>query len=321
MITKSGAIWTPLLKFLQPSVVRGALQAGKGVAAGAARGAAKAAPMGLVKYVPKVAPQGAQAAKGIIKYIPKVIPKSGPTSIPIIKDIPMTHSGILRDFFKGTVPNAGKSLRTGIEKLAPEAKKTIANAAKSDLFNVESELSRLAKLRRGGLGPEEYAVLRNRMKELQGVRKSLAANMRNLDRTAWGKTKRGLTYAAGAGMLGMDAAHFGPETYKAIKEKRYGDAALLAGEAALFNAVPLTAFGRSMGGRFGSALERAGRPIESMLHWGERTNGMAGWMARHPVLTMEAAATPLGLNTQVKSMLMPSADKADDIVGKIPKRR
>lgn len=283
-MTKTGAIWTPLVRLLQPSVVRGALKAGKG------------ASRGLVKYVPK-----ATSEAGV-----------GVRSIPIIKDIPITHSGVLNEIFKGTVPSGGKSLRAGIEKLAPEAKKTIAQAAKSDLSSVEAELSRLGKLRRGGLGPEEYAVLRSRMKELQGIKKNLASNMRNLDRTTLGKTKRGLTYAAGAGLLGMDAAHFGPETYKALREKRYGDAALLGGEAVLFNALPLTGFGRSVGGILGRALERAGRPIESMVNWGARTNGMAGWMARHPILSMEAAGTPLGLKTQIgdiaKEMLSSSSD-------------
>lgn len=263
MMTKVGAPWSSFFRLLAPSVVRGGVKASR------------------------------PAAEQIAKRLPK--------SISIIKDVPMTHSNVLKKTFKGAVPS-GKDLRRGIDALSPELKGSIARAAKSDLSGVEGELSRLSKLR-GAVTQEEYNAVRARMKELQGVKRNLASNMRNLDRTWQGKAKRGLMYAGGAGFLGLDAGYFGPEVYNAIKEKRYGDAALLGGEMALFHALPLGAFGRAVGGRFGSALARAGEPIERMINWGERTKGLTGWMARHPVWTAELGGTPLGMKTQISGLL------------------
>lgn len=263
MMTKVGVPWSSFFRLLAPSVVRG----------------------------------GVKASRPATEQIAKRLPKS----ISIIKDVPMTHSKVLKKTFKGAVPS-GKDLRRGIDALSPELKGSIARAAKSDLSGVEGELSRLSKLR-GAVTQEEYNAVRARMKELQEVRRNLAANMRNLDRTSWGKAKRGLMYAGGAGFLGLDAGYFGPEVYNAIKEKRYGDAALLGGEMALFHALPLGAFGRTLGGRLGSSLARAGAPIENMIRWGERTSGPLGWMARHPVLTAELGGTPIGMKTQISGLL------------------
>ena len=251
----------------------------------------------LFKFLQPAVRGGANAAKPVAEQIASKLPKE----ISIVKNVPMTHSDILRTTFNGK-NLVGKELRRGIDALSPEMKKNIAQAAKSDLSGVENELSRLFKLRSAAT-QEEYNAIRARMKELQGVKRNLASNMRNLDRTWQGKAKRGLMYAGGAGFLGLDAGYFGPEVYNAIKEKRYGDAALLGGEMALFHALPLGAFGRAVGGRFGSALARAGEPIERMINWGERTKGLTGWMARHPVWTAELGGTPLGMKTQISGLL------------------
>lgn len=277
-MVKSGAVWSNLFRWLRPA------------ASAAARG-------------------GASAARGAASAA-KAAPSALPTSIPIVKDIPYSRMGVLEKHLGRLGRLEGKDLRYQVGRLAPDARKEIARAAKGDLRAVSDEIDRLGRLRKI-VSPEEYEAVRARMKSLQDVRRYLDRNMVNYDRTGWGKFKRGLGTAATAGLLGLDATYFGPETYKAMKDGRYGDAALLMGEMGLFHAAPVGRIGARIGGRAGNALSNLARPVERLSEWGERARGVPGWVARHPVLTAELGGTPLGMKTIMGDMLS-GAEGGDD---------
>ena len=162
------------------------------------------------------------------------------TSIPIVKEVPQTLGKTLSE--AGVTATRGREARRAIGALPSDVRKTIATSAKNDIREVESEIARLRGINSRALGPDEYMSLQNRMKELQGLRRSMQKELPNIDRTLGGRIGRGAGLAATLGFAGLDAAYFGPKIYDEVKDGRYGNAALTAGEALLFNALPLSSY-------------------------------------------------------------------------------
>ena len=211
--------------------------------------------------------------------------------------------GHLRFSSPGTVV---KTLR----RASPEIRKAVSEAASADLSRVESELSRLMKLRSAvkNSDPAMADILTRRMRTLSRYATNIEYNMPFFKQTGMDRLKR----SAGIGLNALWGGGSLYDAYKDAKEGDYGAAAFHLAMAPLFGlgsvanhaARGLSASGKAP--RLAKALSAFGtaeRKMVSAGRYGTSGSAVTRWMMRHPYYTSEIVGTAVGAPTMASAIL------------------